>query len=264
MSMGRLAGKVAIVTGGASGMGAATVKRFRAEGAEVFVADIQEDLGGEVAKETGATFARLDVASNEDWISLAAQVEKRFGRLDVLFNNAGVVGGENTVDRIDLAVWNRLISINQTGVLLGCHHAVKLMRRNPGGSCGSIINTASTVSYVALSHDIAYSATKAAVRNLTKSVAVWCAQAKTNIRCNSIHPGPIDTAIFSHAVPAGTDMAPIMKALNAMAPVGRMGRPEEVAAAAVFFASDEAPFVTGAELVVDGGMIAVHPDLPRE
>jgi 3(or 17)beta-hydroxysteroid dehydrogenase len=263
MSTGRLTGKVAIITGGASGMGAAAVKRFRAEGAEVFLADIQEDLGNKIAAEYGATFKRHDVASNEDWIDLIALVEQRFGRLDVVFNNAGVAGGENTVEKIDLEVWNRLIAINQTGVLLGCHHGVKMMLRNPNGSSGSIINTASTASFAALSHDIAYSTTKAAVRNLTKAVAVWCAQNKTNIRCNSIHPGPIDTAIFSHAVPKGTDMAPIMKILDTMTPMGRIGRPDEVAAAALFFASDEATFITGAELVIDGGMMSVHPDIPR-
>lgn len=263
MKTGRLEGKVAIVTGGASGMGAATVRLFRAEGAEVVLADVQEDLGRKVAEECGAIFARHDVANNEDWAALTALVVKRFGRLDVMFNNAGVVGGENTVEKIDLAVWNRLIGVNQTGVLLGCHHAVKMMQRNPQGSSGSIINTASTASYVALGYEIAYSATKAAVRNLTKATAVWCAQNKTNIRCNSIHPGPIDTAIFSHAVPKGTDMGPIMKSLDTMTPMGRIGRPEEVAAAVLFFASDDAPFITGAELVIDGGMISMHPDISR-
>jgi 3(or 17)beta-hydroxysteroid dehydrogenase len=263
MNTGRLQGKVAVITGGASGMGAATVRRFRAEGAAVVLADVQEDLGRKVAEECGAVFARHDVASPEDWVELMALVTRQFGRLDVMFNNAGIVGGENSVDKIDLAVWNRLIGVNQTGVLLGCHHAVQMMRRNPGGSSGSIINTASTASYVALGYDIAYSATKAAVRNLTKATAVWCAQNKTNIRCNSIHPGPIDTAIFSNAVPAGTDMGPLMKSLDTMTPMGRIGRPEEVAAAALFFATDEAPFITGAELVVDGGMMSVHPDIAR-
>jgi len=263
MNTRRLEGKVAIVTGGASGVGAATVRRFRAEGAAVVLADVQEDLGGQVAEECGAIFVRHDVANNEDWIELTALVARRFGRLDVMFNNAGVVGGENTVENIDLAVWNRLIGINQTGVLLGCHHAVRMMRRNPGGSSGSIINTASTASYVALSHDIAYSATKAAVRNLTKATAVWCAQNKTNIRCNSVHPGPIDTAIFSSAVPAGADMGLLMKLLNTMTPMGRIGKPEEVAAVVLFLASDEAPFMTGAELVIDGGMMSMHPDISR-
>lgn len=263
MSTIRLVDKVAIVTGGASGIGAAMVARLRAEGAAVIVADVQEERGLQVAAEYGADFRRLDVADQSQWAALMAHVESRHGRLDILCNNAGVVGGENTVESISMDTWNRLIAVNQTGVMLGCQHGVRQMRRNPGGSRGSIINTASTASYVALGYDLAYSTTKAAVRNLTKAVAVWCALNRTNIRCNSLHPGPIETPIFHDAVPAGTDLAPIFDSVSAMSPMRRMGRPEEVAAAVAFLASDEAPYINGAELVIDGGMMAMHPDIPR-
>ena len=255
----RLAGKVAVVTGGASGIGAATVRRFRAEGAEVFLADVQAGLGGKVAAEVGAIFQQLDVSNEAQWDALMALVEKRFGRLDILFNNAGVLGSGKSVADIDAATWARVIGINQTGVMLGSQKGIALMRRNPGGSSGSIINTASTTSYAGLANDLAYCATKAAVRIMTKSIAVWCAQNRTNIRCNSIHPGPIDTAIFTQAMPAGADMAPVYQMLNAMTPSGRMGKPEEVAALVTFLASDEASYVTGSEVLVDGGLMALHP-----
>lgn len=259
MNTARLAGKVAIVTGGASGIGAATVKRFRDEGAEVILADVQIDLGNEVAAELGAVFQRLDVANPEQWQEVMALAQKRFGRLDILFNNAGVLGGGKSVETMDMATWNRVVAINQTGVMLGCQHAIALMRRNPGGSSGSIINTASTSSYAGLSSDLAYCTTKGAVRIITKSVAAWCAQHKTHIRCNSIHPGPVETPIFQQALPPGMDLAPVMKIVSEMSPAGRMGRPDEVAALVAFLASDEAPYINGSEMLIDGGLMAVHP-----
>ncbi len=255
----RLAGKVAVVTGGASGIGAATVRRFRQEGAEVFVADVQVDLGNKVAAETGAVFQQLDVTDEAQWDALMALVEKRCGRLDILFNNAGVLGGGKSVETMDMATWNRVVAINQTSVMLGCQKGIALMRRNPGGSCGSIINTASTTSYAGLANDLAYCTTKGAVRILTKSVAVWCVQNKTNIRCNSIHPGPVETPIFSQALPPGMDLAPVMQVVANMCPGGRMGRPEEVAALVAFLASDEAPYINGSEMLVDGALMALHP-----
>lgn len=255
----RLAGKVAVITGGASGIGAATVRRFREEGAEVVVADVQVDLGSKVAADTGATFQQLDVTSETQWAALMALVQKRFGRLDILFNNAGVLGGGKSIETMDAATWARVIGINQTGVMLGCQHGIALMRRNPGGSSGSIINTASTASYAGLANDLAYCTTKAAVRVLTKSVAAWCAQNRTNIRCNSIHPGPTETPIFSQALPPGMDLAPVMQIVGNMSPSGRMGKPEEVAALVTFLASDDAVYINGSEVLIDGALMALHP-----
>lgn len=259
MSAGRSAGKVAVVTGGASGIGAATVRRFRQEGAEVVLTDIQEALGKQVAAEAGATFHPLDVTKEGDWTTLMAFVEKRFGRLDILFNNAGIIGGDNSIGNIDMAIWNRVMAINLTGVMLGCRHAIELMRRNPGGSSGSIINTASTTSYAAQANDLAYCTSKSGVRMLTKSVAVWCARNKLNIRCNSVHPGAIRTAIMDNLFDSMEDPMPLRAAVNNMSPLGRMGTSEEVAALVSFLASDEAGFVTGGEYLIDGGTLAGHP-----
>jgi 3(or 17)beta-hydroxysteroid dehydrogenase len=254
--MSRLDGKVALITGGASGIGAATARLFAAEGARVIVTDVQADLGQALATEIDGRFEILDVAHEPDWDRVAADVEARFGRLDVVFNNAGVVCGQ-TIEDIDLATWNRVLGINLTGVMLGCRTGIRLMKANPGGPSGSLINTASTAAYAALP-DAAYSATKSAVRLLSKSVATHCAKAGYGIRCNSLHPGATDTPILGPALQAAPHLIDVF---NRMSPLGRMGRPEEIAAMALFLASDESSYVTGSEMLVDGGMMAGHPGL---
>ena len=255
--MGRLQGRVAVITGGASGIGAATVGRFVAEGASVIVADIDAQLGGGVANETDSLFQELDVADDAAWTRLMAMVAERFGRLDVVVNNAGIVSGQSIED-VDLTTWNRVIDVNLTGVMLGCRHGVSSMRRNPGGSSGALINVASTAAYAAIPSDAAYSATKSGVRMLTKAVAAHCARSGYNIRCNSLHPGATDTPILRPALDAAPQLLPVF---HAMSPMGRMGRPDEIAAMAVFLASDEASYVTGGEFLVDGGMMAGHPGM---
>lgn len=255
--MERLQGRVAVITGGASGIGAATARRFAAEGASVIVADIQSDLGEVIAKEIGGLFHELDVADETAWTRLMALVADRFGRLDVEFNNAGIVCGQSIED-IELTTWNRVIGVNLTGVMLGCRHGIAAMRRNPGGSGGALINTASTAAYAAIPSDVAYSATKSGVRMLTKAVAAHCARSGYNIRCNSLHPGATDTPILAPALAAAPQLLPVF---HGMSPMGRMGRPEEIAAMAVFLASDEASYVTGGEFLVDGGMMAGHPGM---
>jgi 3(or 17)beta-hydroxysteroid dehydrogenase len=258
--MARLAGKVALVTGGASGMGAATVRRFVAEGARVISTDVQEGLGAEVAKAAGARFLTQDVADEAGWVRVMEYIEAEYGRLDVVMNNAGIMSGRS-IGTVDLASWNRTIGINLTGVMLGCHHGIALMRRNPGGSSGSIINISSTTAYAALADDVAYSASKSGVRILSKSVAGWCARERLNIRCNSIHPGPIMTGIIQASLDAAPDPAAALAQLNRMAPLGRIGTGEEIAAMAVFLASDEASYCTGGEYLVDGGTLALHPGM---
>lgn len=254
--MSRLVGKVALVTGGASGIGAAAARLFASEGARVIVADVQVDLGRALAAEIDARFETLDVAHAPDWDRVASAVQEQHGRLDVVFNNAGVVCGQ-TIEDVDLATWNRVIGINLTGVMLGCQTGIRLMKANPGGPSGSLINTASTAAYAALP-DVAYSATKSAVRLLTKSVAVHCAKAGYRIRCNSLHPGATDTPILGAALQAAPQLIDVF---NRMSPMGRMGQASEIAAMALFLASDESSYVTGAEMLVDGGMMAGHPGM---
>ena len=255
--MDRLQDKVAVITGGASGIGAAAARLFAAEGARVVVADVQDDLGGAVAREIGGEFVHLDVASEPGWSALAARVEARYGRLDVVFNNAGIVISQSIED-LDLSSWDRIVGVNLTGVMLGCQKGIALMKKNPEGPKGSIINTASTAAYAAIPGDPAYSATKSAVRLLTKGVAVHCARAGYAIRCNSLHPGATETAILAPAL----RVAPQMRAaFDRMSPMGRMAQPEEIAAVALFLASDDSSYVTGAEYLADGGMMAGHPGI---
>lgn len=252
---GQLKGKVAIVTGGASGIGAATVKRFAEEGAKVLSTDVQETLGQSAATAAGAIFHVQDVSDPEEWDKVMTKVQSEFGRLDILVNNAGIVIGKNIED-VDLESWHHLLGINLTGVMLGCQKAIAMMKKNPGGSSGSIINIASTSAYAALPGDVTYTASKSAVRMLSKSVAVHCAQNGLNIRCNNLVPGATHTAIIDTAaktVPGMVEMA------ASMSPMNRIGQGSDLAAAAVFLAGDDSGFVTGSDLLVDGGMLAVHP-----
>ena len=234
------------------------VRRFRGEGAQVLSTDVQVELGARVAADVGAVFLRQDVADEAGWSAVMALARDRLGRLDILVNNAGIIGGKS-IGEVDLATWNRIIGVNLTGVMLGCQQAIEVMRRNPGGPSGSIINIASTAAYAAMPYDVAYSASKSGVRLLTKSVAVWCAREKLNIRCNSLHPGPIQTSMLEAAALAQPDPAAQIAQFASMSPMGRLGSVEEIAAMAVFLASDEASYVTGGEYSVDGGTMAGHP-----
>lgn len=251
--MDRLKDKVAFVSGGASGLGRAMVERFVAEGAKVVFGDINVERGEALAHATGAVFIRQDVALEPDWLAAMALVETRFGRLDVLVNNAGVLGA-GALEEIDVVAWNRLFAINVTGVMLGCKHGSRLMGRNREGAQGSIINISSNAGILATASDCGYSATKGAVRLMTKSIAVDFARRGIPIRCNSIHPGPTDTPIFDpwRAGPP-EEVLKVFAALHEMTPMGRLGRPEEIASMAVFLASDESSFSTGSEFVADGG-----------
>lgn len=249
-----LHGKVAFVSGGASGIGKAIVERFVAEGAQVVFGDVNVSGGEAVAARSGALFVRQDVSRESQWISSLELVEARFGRLDVLVNNAGILGC-GPVDQIEIDAWNRLFAINVTGVMLGCKHGAQLMQRNPGGAAGAIINMSSTAGLLATASDCGYSASKGAVRLMTKSIAANFARRGLAIRCNSIHPGPIDTAIFDPWKSDSGAMSDQMRSVltETMTPMGRLGRPEEIAALALFLASDASSFSTGSEFVADGG-----------
>lgn len=251
----RLQGKTAIITGGASGIGAAMVKRFAKEGANVLSTDVQVEPGQQVADDAGALFVEQDVAGEAGWQAVMARAQSEFGRLDILVNNAGIVAAKSIED-IDLDSWHHLLGINLTGVMLGCQNAIKAMKQNPGGSSGSIINIASTSAFAALPGDVTYTASKSAVRMLTRSVAVHCAQQGLNIRCNNIVPGGTHTGIIDAARQVVPD---IYDRVAAMSPMSRMGEGADMAGAAVYLASEDAAFVTGSDLLVDGGMLAVHP-----
>lgn len=257
---GRIAGKIALISGGASGLGEAMVRRFVEEGAIVYSGDVNAALGERVAADAGATFVQLDVSREDEWKAAVALIEAQHGRLDVLVNNAGILG-TGALEQIDVAAWDRLFSINVTGVMLGCKHGSMLMQRNPGGASGSIINISSNAAILATAADCGYSATKGAVKLMTQSIAVNFARRGLAIRCNSIHPGPIDTPIFA---PWKSDEAAaerLQAQLYEMIPMGRLGQPREVANMALYLASDESSFSTGAQFVVDGGGTSAVPGM---
>ena len=253
--MASLAGKVAIVTGCASGIGAATLRRLREDGALVLGTDVDVAAGQGVCDAADATFARQDVANRAAWPAIVALAVKRYGRLDILVNNAGIVGGAS-IGAISDEQWDRILAVNLTGTMAGCRAAIAAMVANPGGAKGSIINLSSTTAMAALPSDVAYSASKGAVRVLSKSVATWCAQQGYAIRCNTVIPGATETKILDTAELA----MPGLKAMVARtSPLNRLADPAETAAAIAFLASDECPFMTGAEMLIDGGALSIHP-----
>ncbi|MBM3935156.1 MAG: glucose 1-dehydrogenase [SAR202 cluster bacterium] len=247
----RLAGKVALITGGAGEMGQAKAKLFAVEGAAVAVADIIEAAGEAVVRDIRqaggkAMFVKLDVSSETDWAAAVANVEKRFGKLDVLVNNAGIYQ-TTQVESTSVEEWDRTMAVNARGVFLGVKHVIPAMRRARGGS---IVNISSTTGIVGGTRGSAYGASKGAVRAFTKFAAIQLA--KDGIRVNSIHPGPIDTPLI--AVNIGTPEG--RAASVSRVPLGRIGTPADVAYGALYLASDESSFVTGSELVIDGGLTA--------
>jgi len=244
----RLQDRVALVTGGLRGIGRAIVERFLAEGARVVAADLDDDGAPVTAGwDDRVLYHRLDVTRDVDWLVALAALEHRFGRLDILVNNAGASQTGSVADASE-ADWRFVMDTNALSVFLGCRHAVALMAEWGG----AIVNIASARGLRAGSAQCAYSASKAAVLSLTQSVALHCGETGLPIRCNAICPGVIDTPLLrQHAESLGEPGA--LQGLADRQIVGRLGLPKEVADAAVFLASDEASFITGAALSVDGG-----------
>ena len=253
----RLAGKVALITGGASGLGANAAELMAREGAKVVVADIAADRGQEVVDRIGpsARFVKLDVTSEDNWKEAIAKAVETFGALHVLLNSAGI-GLSKTVEEIELSEWRRVHAIDLDGVFLGCKHGVAEIKKHTKTLGGSIINISSISGIIAGANMAAYNSAKAGVRLLSKSVALHCAKSGYNIRCNSVHPTFIDTPILDkYRDRFGQDL--MQQKLGKQVPIGRLGRPEEVGWALVFLASDESSFMTGSEVVIDGGISAM-------
>lgn len=254
--MGRFSGRVAFVTGGASGIGEYTVRRLLAEDAAgAIIADIDRDRGESLAGELGerALFVAHDITSEDDWTRNLDAVRERFGRLDILVNSAGV-SVPGSIEDTDYALWQRTQRINADGIFLGCHHALPLIRTT--SDAGAIVNISSTMGIRPAAYLAAYGASKAAVANLTRSIALHCAEQGYPVRCNAVHPGAIHTPMMERYLDAAADRDAQYQAFASVHPMQRVGRPEEVAAAILFLASDDAAFITGVSLPVDGGYCA--------
>lgn len=258
--MGRLSGKIALVTGAAQGIGEGISRAFAAEGATVWVTDINEDGARNVAQSLGPGHRAmlLDVADEAQWDAVMAALLSVHDRLDIMVNNAGITGfedseGPHDPEHASLDEWHRVHRVNLDGTFLGCRHALRAMRST---GKGSIINMSSRSGLVGIPGAAAYASSKAAIRNHSKSVALYCAQQGWKVRCNSVHPAAILTPMWEVLIGDGPDRAEKMKAYVADTPLRRFGTVEEVAALCVFLASDEAPYITGSEFDIDGGLLA--------
>jgi 3alpha(or 20beta)-hydroxysteroid dehydrogenase len=251
--MGKLEGKVALISGGARGQGAAEAVRFCEEGAKVVFGDVRDSEGKKVeeairAAGGDAVYVHLDVAEEADWRHAVETATSRYGKLDVLINNAAIVIARMPIDQRTVEEWDRVMAVNARGVFLGTKHAIPAMRKAGGGS---IVNISSVAGIgQSLHQEPAYAASKGAVRIFTKVTASQHAVDK--IRCNSVHPGPIDTEMLHSAM---RDPGVLERRLERV-PLGRMGTVDEVVTAVLFLASDDSSYVTGSELVVDGGALA--------
>jgi NAD(P)-dependent dehydrogenase (short-subunit alcohol dehydrogenase family) len=249
----RLEGKVALITGGGSGMGKVAAALFAKEGANVVLTDVADGAGEATAEEIGesALFVHADVSREADARAMVEAAVSRFGRLDVLYNNAGVMlSADGSVDTTDESIWDTTLAVNVKGVAFGCKHGIPAMVANGGGS---IINVASFVAWVgAATSQTAYTASKGAVLAMTREIAVE--YARKGIRCNALCPGPIETPLLMQLL---SDEAKRQRRLVHI-PMGRLGQADELAKAALFLASDDSSYMTGASLIVDGGLTAAY------
>jgi 3(or 17)beta-hydroxysteroid dehydrogenase len=252
---GRLEGKVALVTGGTSGIGAAAVRRLVSEGARVAFTGSRAEAAAALCDETGAGFHAHRVQEAESWAPLMQAIQDRYGRLDIAFANAGTESGDASIEDIDIEGWNNVVAVNQTGVMLTVQHAIRAMAKNDGAT-GSIIVNSSMNANRALGNYMAYSVTKAAVVALAKSSAVYCGQKGYKIRVNAILPGVVETDLIRNIMNSQPDPAAARAMYEGMAPLKRMAQLHEVAGLVAYLASDEAAFISGAEYAIDGASTA--------
>jgi NAD(P)-dependent dehydrogenase (short-subunit alcohol dehydrogenase family) len=258
--MGRVEGKVAVITGGASGLGAASAHLLAREGATVIITDLNDSAGQETAeaiRSAGgeALYIHHDVTDEGAWEGVYAAAVEKFGRVDILVNSAGLGIGGAPEDQT-LEDWRKLMAVNLEAIFLGTKHALRTMKEHKPLSDGSIINLSSIEGIVGDPNLGAYNASKGGVRLYTKSVALYCGKNGLGIRVNSIHPGYIWTPMVENYLASVGDVAEGRKALDAMHPIGHVGEPDDIAYGVLYLASDESKFVTGAELVIDGGYTA--------
>jgi NAD(P)-dependent dehydrogenase (short-subunit alcohol dehydrogenase family) len=262
----RLKNKIALITGSARGIGQATANLFHKEGATIIVSDIRDDEGQRFSKSLigRCEYLHLDVKNESEWQIISDYIHNKFGRLDILVNNAGITGfletkGPFDAENVDMESWEEIHRVNSNGVMLGCKYAIRLMNENGG----SIVNISSRSGIVGIPGAVAYASSKAAVRNHTKSVALFCAEKGYNIRCNSIHPAAIMTPMWDAVLGEGEHRKKIIKDIEYGIPMGHFGEPMDVAYGILYLASDESKYVTGIELTIDGGILAGGAAKPR-
>lgn len=254
--MKRLEGKVALVTGGTSGIGAGTVERLCAEGARVIFTGSNQAAADAVCAATGAEFVRHDVTDAAAWDGLMAHILEKHGRLDVAFANAGTENGDGSIESIGIEGWNTIIGVNLTGVMLTVQHAMRAMARNPEGPVGSIIVNSSMNAHRAMGNFLAYSVSKTAVLALVKSSAVHSGNKKYKIRVNAVLPGVVETAMIVNLIEKSGDPVATRAAYEGLSPMGRMASVDEVAGLVAWLASDETRFCSGSEFTMDGASTA--------
>jgi NAD(P)-dependent dehydrogenase (short-subunit alcohol dehydrogenase family) len=263
----RLKSKIALISGSARGIGQATAELFYNEGAIVIISDIRDKEGKEIAEKLGkrAEYIRLDVREHNDWIKATGYIKNKFGKLDILVNNAGITGflestGPWDAENSDLESWEEVHRVNSTGVMLGCKYAIQLMKEKGG----SIVNISSRSGLVGIPGAVAYASSKAAVRNHTKSVALYCTENGYNIRCNSVHPAAIMTPMWDAMLGEGEQRLKMIKEIESGIPLGHFGEPLDVAYGILYLASDESKYITGIELTIDGGILAGGDAKPKK
>ena len=255
--MARMADKVALVTGGAGGLGGATARRMAGEGAQVVIADLADEPGQALAKEIGAHYEPLDVTREDSWARVVDAVDRRHGRIDVLVNGAGIEGDfvNGSPETTTLELWRKVLAVNLDGTFLGCKHVLPVMKR---AGKGAIVNISSMASYLGTPVNVAYGASKAGVQQLTKSIAVAGSRGGMKIRCNSVHPGVIRTRMLDEIYRQIGQVANVSpeeaeQMSLRQVPFGEVGEPDDVAWLILYLACDESKYVTGSEFMVDGG-----------